>query len=174
VKVLEGKLDERRPIYLQQLPYRRLLAVLFLSGWFTVNSRADYSDRRQIIVFAIPASDTGEIIQRTVETLRCQLVNRDTDVRYVDITELPDAGTTSTDEKREKPRALEELALLRSEARPEFEMVLIGKDGGVKARTRDPAALENFLALIDTMPMRRAELQSRGSDDAACDVSTVD
>ena len=47
----------------------------------------------------------------------------------------------------------------------DFEVVLIGKDGGVKARTSDPGALQDFLALIDTMPMRRAEMRSRGDAD---------
>lgn len=165
----KGKLDERKSMFLRRLPFWHLLAVLSLSGWLTVNSRADYSDRRQIIVFAKPVSESGEVVQRSVDALRCQLVNRDTDVRFVDITELPDAGATSTNEKRDKQGVLAELALLRSEGGPEFEVVLIGKDGGVMARTSDPGALEDFLALIDTMPMRRAELRSRGSATAACD-----
>ncbi len=38
------------------------------------------------------------------------------------------------------------------------EAVLIGKDGGVKARWKEPVAPEAVFALIDTMPMRRAEM----------------
>ena len=120
-------------------------------------------------MFAIPESESGEVMQRSVDALHCQLIDRDTDVRFVDITELPDAGANSTNAKRDKQGALAELALLRGGGRPDFEMVLLGKDGGVKARSSDPGALEEFLALIDTMPMRRAELRSRGSDDVACD-----
>ena len=134
-----------------------------------MTSRAEYSDRRQIIVFAAPASESGKVVQGSVDALRCQLIDRDTDVRFVDINELPDTGDTPTTEERDEKGMILELARLRSYERPDFELVLIGKDGGVKARTRDPSALEDFLALIDTMPMRRAELRSRGGDDAACD-----
>lgn len=164
----EEKLDEQISMRPRRLRFWCLLAVLSLSGLLTMNNRADYSDRRQIIVFAKPESGSSKIIQHSVDALRCQLVNRDTDVRFVDITELPDAGATSANEKRDKQGVLAELALLRSEGRPDFEVVLIGKDGGVKARTSDPNALDDFLALIDTMPMRRAELRSRGSADAGC------
>jgi len=81
---------------------------------------------------------------------------------------LPDANAARTDEERETHAALLELARLRSAERSDFEMVLIGKDGGVKARTYELNALEDFLALIDTMPMRRAEIQSRGGSDGGC------
>jgi hypothetical protein len=96
-------------------------------------------------------------------------VERDTDVRCVDVSELPDAGVTSTNEERDIHVALAELARLRSDERSDFEMVLIGKDGGVKVRTNDLSALVNFLALIDSMPMRRAEVRSRGSSDGGCE-----
>ncbi len=111
-----------------------------------MKSLADYSNRRQIIVFATPESESGKHIQRSVNALRCQLVDRDTDVRFVDVTELPDADATLTNEERDKPGTPAKLARLRSEERPDFETVLIGKDGGVKARTSDLSALEDFLA----------------------------
>ncbi len=47
---------------------------------------------------------------------------------------------------------------LRSElkATEGFELVLIGKDGGVKLRSREPATSAEVFDLIDRMPMRRA------------------
>lgn len=36
--------------------------------------------------------------------------------------------------------------------------ILIGKDGGVKAKESYPLELEGLLNLIDSMPMRRAEM----------------
>jgi hypothetical protein len=39
--------------------------------------------------------------------------------------------------------------------------VLIGKDGSVKARYNAAPSLDELFALIDGMPMRRAELRSR-------------
>jgi hypothetical protein len=39
-----------------------------------------------------------------------------------------------------------------------FNLVLLGKDGGVKLLTSQPS-LENVMILIDTMPMRQRELR---------------
>jgi len=40
-----------------------------------------------------------------------------------------------------------------------FNLLLLGKDGGVKLLTSQPS-LENVLTLIDTMPMRQRELRN--------------
>ncbi|MDH3420436.1 MAG: DUF4174 domain-containing protein [Gammaproteobacteria bacterium] len=45
----------------------------------------------------------------------------------------------------------------------EFAVLLIGKDGGVKARYGDVPALSAVFALIDGMPMRRSEMRSSPS-----------
>jgi hypothetical protein len=42
-----------------------------------------------------------------------------------------------------------------------FQVVLVGKDGGVKLRSAEPIAADDFFALIDTMPMRRREMRER-------------
>lgn len=42
-----------------------------------------------------------------------------------------------------------------------FEVVLIGKDGGVKLRSKTPVDLNQLFARIDAMPMRQREMQSR-------------
>ena len=39
-----------------------------------------------------------------------------------------------------------------------FEIVLVGKDGGVKLRSRMPITVEALFATIDAMPMRRREM----------------
>ncbi|MEO0469465.1 MAG: DUF4174 domain-containing protein [Bacteroidota bacterium] len=44
-----------------------------------------------------------------------------------------------------------------------FEILLIGLDGGVKARWSEPIDCEEVFALIDGMPMRRAELRRRNT-----------
>ncbi len=40
----------------------------------------------------------------------------------------------------------------------DFEVILIGKDGGVKLRENSFVEQEKIFALIDTMPMRQAEM----------------
>ncbi len=44
---------------------------------------------------------------------------------------------------------------------PAFAVTLIGKDGGEKLRRSTPLASEELFALVDTMPMRRAEMRER-------------
>lgn len=41
----------------------------------------------------------------------------------------------------------------------EFGLVLIGKDGGIKLRRREPVSAEEIFLLIDSMPMRRSEAE---------------
>ena len=40
-----------------------------------------------------------------------------------------------------------------------FELLLIGKDGGVKLRSSAPVAINEIYGLIDQMPMRQAEMR---------------
>ncbi len=40
-----------------------------------------------------------------------------------------------------------------------FEVLLVGKDGGVKLRRDTPVAASEITALIDTMPMRQEEIK---------------
>lgn len=41
-----------------------------------------------------------------------------------------------------------------------FEVILIGLDGGIKARKTDVLKIEDLYALIDSMPMRRSEIKN--------------
>lgn len=43
----------------------------------------------------------------------------------------------------------------------DFEVILIGLDGGVKLRQTEVLSLEKLFSTIDIMPMRRAELRNR-------------
>ena len=42
-----------------------------------------------------------------------------------------------------------------------FTLLLIGKDGGEKFRSTKPVAIETIFRLIDSMPMRQAEMGRR-------------
>lgn len=41
-----------------------------------------------------------------------------------------------------------------------FQVLLIGKDGGVKLRSQEPVSMKDLFGLIDSMPMRRQETES--------------
>jgi len=42
-----------------------------------------------------------------------------------------------------------------------FQLVLIGKDGGEKLTSDKPETLQQLYGLIDSMPMRRYEIETR-------------
>jgi len=42
-----------------------------------------------------------------------------------------------------------------------FQLLLIGKDGGVKLRSEQPVPTQDIFGLIDSMPMRRQEMDRR-------------
>lgn len=45
------------------------------------------------------------------------------------------------------------------EAEGPFQFILIGKDGGVKLRSTEVVGMKHLFALIDGMPMRKAEMK---------------
>ncbi len=55
--------------------------------------------------------------------------------------------------------ARRELPGLDVDANASFEVLLFGKDGGVKLRRGAPVSVAEISALIDTMPMRRNEMR---------------
>lgn len=42
---------------------------------------------------------------------------------------------------------------------PDFRIVLIGKDGGVKMQNDEPVSVDDIFGLIDSMPMRQREMR---------------
>jgi hypothetical protein len=76
------------------------------------------------------------------------------------------AGDTRVSEQMEALRAdpggaaERELELLEREAEA-FQVELLGKDGGVKARWEDIVGVDELWARIDAMPQRRRELRER-------------
>jgi hypothetical protein len=42
-----------------------------------------------------------------------------------------------------------------------FQVLLIGKDGGVKLRSSEPVSAKDLFGLIDSMPMRQQEMESK-------------
>ena len=54
-----------------------------------------------------------------------------------------------------------DLHLVTRTGAPAFRVRLVGKDGGVKLDRGDPVDMPTLFALIDAMPMRRAEMSGR-------------
>ncbi|HKJ49362.1 MAG TPA: DUF4174 domain-containing protein [Christiangramia sp.] len=47
----------------------------------------------------------------------------------------------------------------KKESKTDFEVILIGLDGGVKLRQTKPVETKQLFGLIDSMPMRQAEMR---------------
>ncbi len=58
-------------------------------------------------------------------------------------------------------RGREDLRRVYSVAPGDFQVLLVGKDGGVKFRSRNVVSPQEIFRLVDAMPMRRDEMRSR-------------
>ena len=117
--------------------------------------------RRVVLAFAVPGSERADDLRAAVERSACRLADRDLAVYLVrDAAPEPIDGAAPS---LSSERAADLRAVFRPRD-PRFEMVLIGKDGGLKARSADPDDLDRFFELIDGMPMRRQEMAARAVD----------
>lgn len=95
---------------------------------------------RPLVIFAPSKSDADYIQQMSIlEKSKAELADRD-------IIVLSDTSPASKGH-------------LRSQLNPKgFEVVLVGKDGGMKLRQQKPLSSEALLSTVDSMPMRKAHL----------------
>jgi hypothetical protein len=112
---------------------------------------------RVLIAFAPSAIDTGytDLLQQ-VEDRKIDFLDRDMLLIRVLAEGISAAGRDSL--------SAEDAATLRERfavSDSDSVVLLLGKDGGVKQRDDLPANLQEFFALIDTMPMRKREMRSR-------------
>lgn len=112
---------------------------------------------RLLIAFANDQSNpNAHSLERALAAARCELVDRDMVTGVVLFKGSSRLGEATISTKTD--------SLLRSGLgiQPgEFAVLLIGKDGGVKARYDSVPELSEVFALVDGMPMRRAELRTR-------------
>jgi hypothetical protein len=97
-----------------------------------------------IIIFSSSAKDPERVLlQKKIEGKACEF--KDRNFVHIDLIQ----GTEEFDEMGQR--------FAVSSAR--FQLLLLGKDGGVKMRLRT-ASLEDVFSLIDTMLMRRSEMRN--------------
>ena len=116
------------------------MGVLALSLMAT--TAAAQSPHRLVVVVARPGDPRATQQHAALEHAAAALRERDVVVQDV----APEAA------RCERP----ELGVAMQTA---FEVLLVGKDGGVKLRREKPVAASEITALIDTMPMRRNEMR---------------
>ncbi len=103
---------------------------------------------RVIVVFAPTDTQAGEFR----DTLDNTTGIAERDIAWFVLS--PSDGTFSNIEQR-----LSRDELLKLHENDGIEAVLIGKDGGIKARQSDDFDINAFFGEIDQMPMRRNEMQ---------------
>lgn len=113
--------------------------------------------QHRLLVVAGPRKDVEAQVQALAKAFDGVL---DRDIVVVELT-----GGTATDRigtMRTRPPShlvAEHYALTTDS----FQMVLVGKDSGVKERYREVTSAETIWSVIDVMPMRRSERRSRDS-----------
>ncbi len=111
-------------------------------GLMTAAAAAAPSAHRLVVVVGRPSDPRVARQRASLEQDAAALRERDVVVR--DLT--PEAA------RRERPE-------LGVRSRAAFEVLLVGKDGGVKLRRDKPVTAAEIAALIDTMPMRQDEMR---------------
>jgi hypothetical protein len=111
-------------------------------------------ERRPLLLFA-PAERDPRLVEtmRRIEASRCDFVDRDMALGRI-VTEGTSTLGGQVVDTNQARRLLSEFGI----GADSFSVVLIGKDGGESARCSGTLDLEKWFALIDEMPMRRAEM----------------
>jgi hypothetical protein len=129
-----------------------LIFVLVSSQVFAMNSLSDLTWKKRVIIVFADAGDKR--LERQVKILtdrRPELEERD----LVVISVTNDEASTAFGNVA-KPDA----AALRDEAgvkKGSFQVILVGKDGGIKLRSDTVVPYVELFDVIDRMPMRQAE-----------------
>jgi hypothetical protein len=111
---------------------------------------------RLLLVFTpSDTADAARQLHAALELAACEINDRDMLVAWLSAAD----GNRLGDEAIPNELVGQWRSRLGIDAR-EFGVVLVGKDGGVKARYDALPVLTDILALIDAMPMRRAEMRS--------------
>ncbi len=115
-------------------------------------------ENRLLFVMAPDAADPRWAAFKKRLATRAQDV-RERDLLVIDLLETGPSGRAGHPLPPEDVQALRR----RYGAVPgRFTVILIGKDGGVKLVQEEQVSLQAIFDLIDTMPMRRREMQLKG------------
>ncbi len=133
-------------------------AALVLTAQTTVSATASLDalqwSKRALVVFSPSRSDDrARSFDAMLSAASCEIEDRDLTVIRVA------SQHAAADPEAQRLR-------MRFDVEPhDFRIVLIGKDGGEKLRLDEVPELSSIFALIDGMPMRRAEMREQ---DRAC------
>lgn len=132
-----------------------LIALLLVSRPMNshANPLAEYQWKYRVIIASMPDGEAQPEAAAALQKHKRGVADRD-----LLVFDLSPMRTRTAGMKRLSKLQTEELGEQYS-IKDEPVFVLIGKDGGVKARQIGSLDLEKFFALIDKMPMRKVEMR---------------
>jgi hypothetical protein len=138
---------------------KSILTLISLAFFFHHSHAQDLEKHRWrdrlILLFASSDDDDRLLAQlKILNNEQAELIERDLKIYVI----MRAGGLAPAGEKMEANAA----SALRQRYQVEqqaFTFLLIGKDGGVKLRRENPVTIRELFDLIDSMPMRRAEMR---------------
>lgn len=133
-------------------------ATLHLAGSVSAGPLDAYRGGSRLIIISLPEESSTEKPNESLVKRQREIEERD--LKIIDVSQGRHQVATALRPAPGQVKAIrEEFKLGVGETRPVF--ILIGKDGGEKARCHGALDLDKWFALIDAMPMRRVEIQNR-------------
>jgi hypothetical protein len=111
--------------------------------------------KHRLIIASVTTRDAAKEVESSLRKLRSEILDRD--LRVLDVSSSTRIKGAIGFSKKESEALRQRLSIPTNGN----HFVLIGKDGGVKARQNGDLSLEKFFALIDTMPMRQQEMRRK-------------
>ena len=116
-------------------------------------------ENRLIVAFADEQSGEAEFLRQWASDKHCELSDRDVLLFVIDA-KLKNSEQIIYQTNSNKSLDVESINALSSKrlsTQSSLEILLIGKDGGLKSRVSTTDALNGLLKEIDSMPMRQRE-----------------
>jgi len=99
-----------------------------------------------------------DALQQSLAALEAEVSDRD-----LVVFEILENGSSRVNTATIDSETANELRERFNVNRGEFNVILIGKDGGVKLKREESTKLEDIFSLIDSMPMRREEMRQKSN-----------
>ena len=141
-------------IFSNRTPGLLLLIILLNSSFGFGQDLKDLKWKNRLVVIKTTDPDSAFYLEQLNELSRDIEGLKD---RKIVIFTVMDSLYRDHQKNSWKPLHESDNALFETES--DFEILLIGLDGGVKLRKKSPVSRSALFALIDKMPMRRAELK---------------
>ena len=117
-------------------------------------SQFQWKDRLLFLFAPNHSHPLFDVLQKSIATQQADVADRD-----LVIFEIMESGTSRMDTNDLDPQVAQSLRDKFDVSPGQFALVLVGKDGSVKLNRQEQTRLEDIFALIDSMPMRRQEME---------------